>query len=288
LFLLASPASRGREWVQHECGYAAAREELKFYVVVAVPSHLDAVPEPERGRVAVTLNDGRSIHAFVRQLQKSLLKESPPTTDLIQAQLAVVDRSAEIALREARAHADSAKAERDRLASALEGERQQFTHERTRFQQTLGRLRLLSTALVLAMVAVIGWSVWDRQGLRQTLQTQFDTEKQKLLDTWSGEMQQVNAEREVQQRSWPFSGLILDRQDRVVRCTEVKAHPGGRKEAVTAACDSTGQFTFKDGLDVLPEEPFSLTVMVGGVSLSPPSTTRREVPAVFYARGGGQ
>ena len=90
LFLLATPAAKTRPWVQHECGYASARDELRFYVLTAIASHRDAVAAPYQDRIAVNMSRALEVHSFASHLLKQF-RSSGQAAEGSRAEAALVD-----------------------------------------------------------------------------------------------------------------------------------------------------------------------------------------------------
>ena len=75
VFLLATRRSKGKAWVQYECGVSAAARkagQLQFYVLTPTSEERDAVPEPYGDLVSVSMSDGRETWALVKQLRETL------------------------------------------------------------------------------------------------------------------------------------------------------------------------------------------------------------------------
>ena len=74
LFLLATPHSRGKDWVAYECAYAdqaQVKGDMRLYVLTPSASQLESVPAPYRGRIAVTLSKAADLNEFASQLRKT-------------------------------------------------------------------------------------------------------------------------------------------------------------------------------------------------------------------------
>src|SRR5260221_14492981 len=75
LLLLATPASRKKEWVNFELGFAENIRDsgqMRSYVLIPTTFSHDVVPAPYQSRVSVTLSNGVDVQAFITQLRSSL------------------------------------------------------------------------------------------------------------------------------------------------------------------------------------------------------------------------
>lgn len=71
VILLASPNSKGKDWVDFECGFAAARQK-RLFVAMLTGLDADAVPDPHRDSVRVTLSRATDVWQFARALAGSV------------------------------------------------------------------------------------------------------------------------------------------------------------------------------------------------------------------------
>ena len=247
VFLLATPASRGREWVQYEVAIAdeARPEGLALYLVTPLSPQDDVVPEPYRDRVIVKLSCAEDVHRFIIQVRQSFGLPARDPAAYLEPLLDLVDRArnAEQAFHnrlhdEQRAREHAAHLEQvngfdrtKKLASALTG---------------------VSLVLLLALGVVSWWSTTGEARLNRTIQelneqhakalAEKDQEKSAaLLDA------QLASDREFKQFS--LSGQLQDSRARTVPCSLVEAFvldvtSGGERKVPPKQCDAAGMFTF--------------------------------------------
>lgn len=254
LFLLATPAARQKEWVNFECGFADAardRGELEFYVLIPTPSHRDAVPQPYRDRVAVTLSNGADLHAFIGQVRRTFDIPGPngDSDEYISALLDLEQR-------------------------ALAIEQQAITSGKNA-QTTQSYRRLAAAATVGALLfGVAGLVLGHRRGAAQV--TEYEAQARESVARVNDLEAQISAQAreadvacEAELKRLPFSGLVHDAGSlRPVPCTKVEAlfpdSQTGSDRRVSQDCDSGGTFTFL-GEQLLsdPRQPIALEVRVG-------------------------
>lgn len=259
LFLIATRASKGKEWVQFECGYADqahAKGELQFYVLTPSASQLDAVPAPYRERIAVTLSKAGDLHEFAAQLRK---------TFGVTGDAAGTPRFFETLLK---LHARGDEAERRELADksqALEEEHRVIQSQGDR----LRRHRLWGMIAAAALAVVLVATLLARRAEMATLLSAHAEEIQTLRQAHVVELDRRTLEMETTRddelRSLPFSGFFQDSSNRVIPCVRVTAtvsKPDGTRATVPKDCRA-GRFTFGSGeLGIDPRERFTMTVDV--------------------------
>lgn len=298
LFLLATPASRGKPWVQHECGYATAakKDGLQLFVLVPSAAALEAVPDPFEQTVAVVLNRGPALQAFARQLRVALAPARPvdetyvtATFDLLastgeadrdEAQVALAATRVELghsqqALASARAALASAQQAESMLAAAL---------RRTRMQRTIA-----AAAAVVAMAVAGGLKWWREPQIidetRAAVEQALATEVKEALDDASRTSAAAMQQALEQVRGLPFSGLVQDQNGRTVRCTQVSARVAAGVPDTRADCDPSGKFTFRAGeLAADIHQPITLAVRLAGATYESSPMTRATAPIAVSIR----
>lgn len=225
LFLLATPNSRGREWVQYECGAIADEvrdRELQFYIVTPIRARDEVVPAPYAGHVIVTLCDAEDVYAFVKELRPRFGLSGRPIETFIAPMLDLIDRSARVELAHQRA------AQKRELA---------------RF----GRHRQMAIAMAVAcvvLVGAVGVTVSWALGIRGESAKQQEASEQQM----SGQLRDAQLASDEAFKQFAFSGLVHDSRDRRVRCSEVEAYVrdvvGGGERKVPKSCDGSGRFAF--------------------------------------------
>jgi hypothetical protein len=98
LFLVATPASRHKDWVQFECAYAESIPDLRFYILIATTSREESIPAPYNNDVTVMLTSGGDVFAFVKQLRRSFEIGDESDHSYVPALLDLVDRAAALEL----------------------------------------------------------------------------------------------------------------------------------------------------------------------------------------------
>ena len=87
LFLLATPAARGKEWVNYECGVASQLKEehrLEFITLIPTATDIDAVPAPYRHAISVVLSEGDQIRSLVDHIRTSLGAPVTPNDNYVR------------------------------------------------------------------------------------------------------------------------------------------------------------------------------------------------------------
>ena len=235
LFLLATPASHTRDWVQYQCAIAdAAREDgLEFFIVTPLTSHGDLVPDPYVGRVAVTLSRAGDVHAFVKQLRKTFgLGEAVPA-GAVEPLVDLVDRCTPIEQAYRRTTLEKQLTQADR-------------RRKTAF--------VVAVACGLIAAAGVGAIVWAlvRERAHAVEIADLNTQHVKALEAkdeqWSAEVLQAQSAADEAFKQFSFSGLFQDNRFKPVPCSEVEVFvpddsPAGERK-VMKACDGRGTFIF--------------------------------------------
>jgi hypothetical protein len=234
LFLLATPASHTRDWVQYECAIADAAhaDGLQFYIVTPLGAHREIVPDPYVGRVSVTLSCAGDLHAFVKQLRKTF-GVGTASSAYIDPMLELVDRAVPATVAHQRAALEK---------QAARGER------RTKIAAAV--------AIACALFAAAGaWAmVWatgrERTYAAEIRQLNADhakdlEEKDKLR---SEQLRQAELAADEAFKQFSFSGLFQDSRFKQVPCSKVEvfvpdAVTGGERQ-VLKPCDGRGTFIF--------------------------------------------
>jgi hypothetical protein len=234
LFLVATPASHSRDWVQYECAVAdAAREQgLQFYIVTPLGAHRDIVPDPYVGRVSVTLSRAEDLHAFVKQLRKTFGLDAASAA-YVEPMLDLVDRSAPI----------------------------ECAHQRLSLETALAkgeRRRKIATAAAAAcgfLAAAGAWAIVWATGHERAHAAeirQMVAEHSKALDEKdrlrSEQLRQAEIAADEAFKQFSVSGLFQDSRFRVVKCSEVEVFvpddATGTERRVQKSCDGRGTFIF--------------------------------------------
>jgi TIR domain len=252
LFLLATAASRQRDWVQFECAYAdqaRARGEMHFYVLTPTSADIGSVPAPYRERIAVTLSHATDVLAFTKQLRAELGVAADPVdeTHTFDALLAL--------------HARAAKLER----AALEEDVHRLAGERDR----LSRHHKWSQASALVLLAALLVSAVVQWRQMTNLRSEHSAELARLNQSHQRELEgktlEMEKARDTELRSLPFSGFLQDAHNRMVPCVRVTARvfdADGKPRDVVKDCKA-GRFTYGvRELGVDPRERFTLAVDV--------------------------
>jgi hypothetical protein len=225
LFLLATPNSRGREWVQYECGAIAdpvRDHELQFYIVTPIRARDEVVPAPYTGHVIVTLCDAEDVFAFVKEVRPQFGLSGRPFASFVAPMMDLIDRSARVEL----AH----------LRDAHEKEMARFgRHRRMAIALAVG-----SAVLVAAVGVTASWAL----GIRSESAKQRKASEQQL----SAQLRDAQLASDEAFKQFSFSGLVHDSRDRRLRCSEVEAFvrdlvQGGERK-VPKSCDGSGTFAF--------------------------------------------
>jgi hypothetical protein len=235
LFLLATPSSHSRDWVQYECAVAdAARNDgLQFYIVTPLSTHRGIVPDPYMGRVSVTLSCAEEVHAFVKQLRKTFGAGAGSSSAYVEPMLDLIDRSRPLEIASQRGVLEK---------RASDSERQRKT--------------ALVAAAICALFAAVGGGtmVWGltREKAHATEMEQLKGEHQKALAEKDSELstQLLKAEMAADEafKQFSFSGLFQDSRLKPVPCSKVEVFVpdetnGGERE-VGKPCDGRGAFIF--------------------------------------------
>jgi hypothetical protein len=248
LFLLATPASRHKDWVQFECAYAESIPDLKFYILVATSSRDESVPAPYNNDVTVALTSGADVLAFVKQLRRTFEIVEDGEYAYVPSLLDLVDRCTALALE----RVDAARREQTDQHGAVV-QRQRMWH--------------MAGGLIASVLALAGGL-----GIGQLRIADLRTEHAATLEAVRREMsdQNLRAEqaRDAELKSLPFSGVFQDGLSHLVRCTEVEARvpdgTGGMERKVQRQCDDSGMFAFPGHeLQADPRERILLKVIVG-------------------------
>lgn len=252
LFLIATRASKGKEWVQFECGYADqahAKGEMQFYVLTPSASQLDAVPAPYRERLAVTLSKAGDLHEFAAQLRK---------TFGVAGDAAATPRFFETLLK---LHARGDEAERRELAETSRIVESQG--DRLRRHRLWGMVA--AGALAVGLIGTL--LTWRGQmaTLRHAQAEEIQTLRQAHVVELDRRTLEMETTRDDELRSLPFTGFFQDSSNRVIPCVRVTAtvsKPDGTRATVPKDCRA-GRFTFGSGeLGIDPRERFTMTVDV--------------------------
>jgi hypothetical protein len=257
LFLLATPSSHTRDWVQYECAIAdAAREQgLEFHIVTPLSAHGETVPDPYVGRVAVTLSCGEELHAFVKQLRRTFGRGEETSASYVDPLLDLVDRASRIEAAHQRAAvaARLAKGDRHRKAAIA--------------------LAVCAGVFAIAGGAAMWWAA-TRQAAHAAFVTELNTQHAKELDAkddmLSAQLRDAEIAANEEFKQFPFAGLFQDSRLRNVRCSQVEVfvpdisvEKGERQ--VQKSCDGRGAFIFSGPeLQVDARVPIRLRVHVGG------------------------
>lgn len=261
LFLLATPASRGKDWVMHECGYATAatKEGLQLFVLTPTAAGVEAVPEPFRHTLAVVLSRGPELQTFARQLRTLLAADAPPVGEpylastlalLAQASDAEHD-AAEAALVAAGAQLEAVRREHADLTDSLA----HVLTQRDALQASITRARThrtLAVAAALVALAIAGGLKWWREpqvvvATREAVEAALSRQVDEALDSASRSSLEAEQKRLELVRGLPLSGLVQDQHGRPVKCTQVSARIAPGAPDSRADCDPAGKFTFRPG-----------------------------------------
>jgi hypothetical protein len=224
-FLLATPSSRGREWVQYECAAIADEvrdRELQFYIVTPVRARDEVVPAPYAGHVIVTLCDAEDVYAFVKEVRPKFGLSGRPFASFVAPMMNLIDRSARVEL----------------------------AHQRTAHENELtrsGRHRRMAIAMAAGcavLVAVVGVTAAWAFGIRSESAKQRTASEQQI----SAQLRDAQLASDQAFKQFSFSGLVHDSRDRRVRCSEVEAYvqdlASGGERKVPKSCDGSGTFAF--------------------------------------------
>jgi hypothetical protein len=231
LFLLATPNSRGREWVQYECAAIAddvRDRKLQFYIVTPLRAPEGVVPAPYAGQVIVTLCDAEDVFAFVKEIRPQFGLSGRPFASFVAPMMDLIDRSARVELSHVRA------AHEKELA-------------RTAWHRRMVAVLAVGCALLLAAAgATAAWALGirdesERQRLAGEQQRQASEEK------LSAQLRDAQLASDAAFKQFSFSGLVHD-NDRRLRCSEVEAYvwdpARGGERMVPKSCDAGGTFAF--------------------------------------------
>ena len=247
LFLLATTASRGRDWVQYELAVAdeAGPDELALYLLTPLSAQEDVVPQPYRDRVLVKLSCAEDLHRFIMQVRQSFGLPARDPAAYMESLLDLIDRAR---------HAEHA------FHNGLHEEqvaRERVAHQEqvNGFDRTKKFASALSGVCLVLLLALGGVSWWAATGdarLNRNVQelsaqhakalAEKDQEKSAaLLDA------QLASDREFKQFS--LSGQLQDSRARTVPCSLVEAFvldvtSGGERRVPPKQCDAAGIFTF--------------------------------------------
>jgi hypothetical protein len=252
LFLLATPNSRGREWVQYECAAIAddVRErKLQFYIVTPLRTPEEVVPAPYAGQVIVTLCDAEDVFAFVKEIRPQFGLAGRPFASFVAPMMDLIDRSARVEL----SHVRSAH-EKELARTAW--------HRRMVAGLAVGCALLLTAAGVTAAWAFGIRDEAERQ--RQASEQQRQASEAKL----SAQLRDAQLASDEAFKQFSFSGLVHDSRDRRLRCSEVEAFvrdaTQGGERMVPKSCDGGGTFAFSaPELKNDARDPIRLRVHVG-------------------------
>lgn len=225
LFLLATPHSRGREWVQYECAAIAddvRDRRLQFYIVTPIRAHEQAVPAPYAGQVVVTLCDAEDVFAFVKEVRPAFGLSGRPFATFVAPMMDLIDRSARVELEHLR-----------------------NTHEQALARS--GRQRRVAAALAVGcalLLAAAGATVSWALGIRSEAENQRQASEERL----SAQLRDAQLASDEAFKQFSFSGLVHDSRDRRLRCSEVEAFVRdaalGGERMVPKSCDGGGTFAF--------------------------------------------
>jgi hypothetical protein len=248
LFLVATPASRVREWVQYECATADKDREngLLFYIVTPFAEHVHAVPSPYVGRVAVTLSQAEDLHEFVKQLRRDF--QQTAVIDYCDQLIDVIDRSTRLEqVRQYEVH---------RARVAQEGA------EGLRVRKHRFALAALTGVLLLVAITSLAW------GLKR--ERDHAAEIARKDEELSERVNAVQLASDAEFKQFAFTGLLQDGRRRYVPCSRVEANlrdttaTGGERRVGPKDCDGSGAFAFSaPELQNDARQPISLKVHVG-------------------------
>ena len=246
LFLLATPSSRGREWVQYECAAIAdevRNQELQFYIVTPIRAVDQVVPAPYAGQVVVTLCDAEDVFAFVKEVRPQFGLSGRPFASFVAPMMDLIDRAARLEL----AH----------VQALHEKDTARFSGHR--------RVTMALAAACVVLLAALGATAAWAFGIRSEAAEQREANDRKLSEQMLAA--QLASDEEFKQFS--FSGLVHDSRDRRLPCSEVEAYvrdkvQGGERR-VPKSCDKSGAFTFSaPELQNDARFPIRLRVHIGG------------------------
>jgi TIR domain len=268
LFLLATPVSRHKDWVQFECAYASGIPDLDLYILVPTTAREDSVPAPFSNEVTVMLCSGADVYAFMKQLrQKFGIAEAGDPTH-VPALLDLVDRCTTL--------------ERNTIDTGHRAAVEQEKARAGRDRKTFVALAVMTGALGLFGGLVVDYlRVSEHRADYAARLEALRSEHARSLDGFRREMsdQILKAEqaRDAELKSLPFAGVFQDGLSRTVRCTEVEANvpdaAKGQERKLLRRCDDSGRFAFS-GLELQadPRERILLKVIVGSSRYELPVT----------------
>jgi len=269
LFLLATPAARGKEWVNFECGVASQLKEehrLEFITLIPTATDIDAVPAPYRHAVSVVLSEGDQIRSLVDHIRASLGAPVTPNEEYVRPMLKVLRYCKAI--------------EFDRIRAVNADERQRLNAIDQ--AKTWSRRRALALAFLGGIAIMLPALYWKDQQLTNA-----------RLES-SARIREAGESSTRALRSMPFAGLVQDAVFRPVNCDEVEAvfveKADDKQRTVTQPCDSgTGTFTFDGGkLNADPMQLFTLKIKVAGKQYSVPFTRATARVTIPYQAVAGQ
>jgi hypothetical protein len=268
LFLLATPVSRHKDWVQFECAYASSIPDLDLYILVPTTAREDSVPAPFSNEVTVTLCSGADVYAFMKQLRQNFGIAEGGDPAYVPALLDLVDRCTAI--------------ERNTIdashRAAIEQEKARAARDRKTFVTLAvltGALGLLS-GLVVDYLRVSEYRA-DYAARLEALRIEHTTNLDGVRREMSDQILKAEQARDAELKSLPFSGVFQDGLSRTVRCTEVEANvpdaAKGQERKIQRRCDDSGRFAFS-GLELQadPRERILLKVIVGSSRYELPVT----------------
>jgi len=250
LILLCTRSSEGKDWVEYEGAYADG-QGVPLHVVLVSELDRDAIPEPHRDKVSVTLtNAPQVLHLLQRVAEQLAVEATIEPMDL--ARLIHLAHTDDVTRYE-----EALAAEKQRAAALVASGKQSFEisarNERRRWTLLLG-------VAVLSGAAAIAW-------LQRSFEAQLSATNGSWQETLYRQSHELNESRTAELMRFPLSGRLVLRGTplRNTRLEVYRNMDGAEKPLATDNTDGTGAFSFSEGeLPIDLKEQVDFVVRVAG------------------------